>query len=48
MDSFDSEQVSVANCCEYGNEPTHSIKGGEFIDYLSDYQLLKKDSIPWS
>jgi hypothetical protein len=23
-------------CCENGNEPSGSIKGGEFLDYLSD------------
>jgi hypothetical protein len=25
-----------------------SIKCVEFLDLLSDYQLLKKDSVPWS
>jgi hypothetical protein len=34
----------VAGCCEHGNEISDSIKGGEFLDQLSDYQLLKKDS----
>jgi hypothetical protein len=29
---------------EHGNEPWGSIEGGEFIDYLSDSLLLKKDS----
>jgi hypothetical protein len=24
-----------------------SIKAGEFLDYLSDYHLFKKDSAPW-
>jgi hypothetical protein len=24
-----------------------SIKGGEFLDQLDDYQHLKKDSAPW-
>jgi hypothetical protein len=27
--------------CEHGNEPTGSIRGGVFLDYLSDSQLLK-------
>jgi hypothetical protein len=41
-----------ASCYEHGNEPSGSIKGGEFIDKLSDCQLLKKDSAsflltPW-
>jgi hypothetical protein len=34
----------VAGCCEHGNEPSGSIKGGEFVDQLSDCQLVKKDS----
>jgi len=24
------------NCCEHGNEPSGSRKGGEFLDYLGD------------
>jgi hypothetical protein len=32
----------VAGSCENGNEHSGSIKGGEFIDYLSDCELLKK------
>jgi hypothetical protein len=27
---------------EHGSEQSGSIKGGEFLDYPSDYQLLKK------
>jgi hypothetical protein len=38
----------VAGSCEHGDEPSDSIKGGEFLGQLSDYQLLKKDSAPWS
>jgi hypothetical protein len=34
----------VASSCEYGNEPSGSIKGEEFLDYMSDCQLLKRDS----
>jgi len=30
------------------DEPSGSIKGGEFLNDLSDYWLLKKDSAPWS
>jgi hypothetical protein len=33
---------------ERGNETSSSIRDGEFIDQLSEYQLLKKDSGPWS
>jgi len=35
----------VAGSCEHGNEPSDYMKGGEFLDYLSDYQRLK-DSAP--
>jgi hypothetical protein len=38
----------VAGCCEHGNEPSGSIKGGNLLDYLSDYKLLKKYYAPWS
>jgi len=31
----------VAGSCEHGNEPSGFTKGREFLDYLSDYQLLK-------
>jgi len=27
----------VVDSCEHGNGPSGSIKGGEFLDYLSDY-----------
>jgi hypothetical protein len=27
--------------CEYNNEPSGSIKGGEFVNNLADYKLLK-------
>jgi hypothetical protein len=27
----------VAGCCEHGNELSGSIKGGEFLDKLSDF-----------
>jgi hypothetical protein len=46
VDSSDSGQGRVAGCCEHGNEPSGSVKGGVFLDYLSDCWLLKKDSAP--
>jgi len=33
---------------EYRNEQSGSIKGGEFINLLSEYQLPRNDSAPWS
>jgi hypothetical protein len=38
----------MAGCCEHGNKPSVSIKGGGFLDQLNDCQLLNKDSTPWS
>jgi hypothetical protein len=37
----------VAGSCEHGNEPSESIKSGELLDNVSDYQLLKKDTAQW-
>jgi hypothetical protein len=34
----------VSGPCEYGNETSGSIKGGEFIDQFSNYHLLNMDS----
>jgi hypothetical protein len=48
LDSTGAGYGPVAGSCEYGNEPSGSIKGGEFLDWLSDYELLKMDSAPWS
>ena len=38
----------MAGTRECGNEPSGSIKCGEFLDYLRTGQLLKKDSAAWS
>jgi hypothetical protein len=35
----------VVGTCEHGNESSDSIKGGEVLVQLNDYQLLKKDSV---
>jgi hypothetical protein len=40
--------ISGGGSCEYDNETSGSIKGGEFLDYSNAYKLLKKDSAPWS
>jgi hypothetical protein len=36
----------MADSCEHTNEYSGSIKYGEFFDYLSTYQFLKKKSVP--
>ena len=41
-------QRQMAEACECGNEPSGSVKCGEFLDQLQTSQLLKKDSAPWS
>ena len=41
-------QRQVADACECGNEPSGSVKCGEFLDQLQTSQFLKKDSAPWS
>jgi len=45
LDSSGSGWGAVAEFSEHGNKPSGSIKGGEFVDHLSDYQFLKKDSV---
>ena len=41
-------QRQMVDACECGNEPSGSMKCGEFLDQLQTSQLLKKDSAPWS
>jgi len=48
LDRAGSGQGQVAGTYEYGNEPSGSIKCGEFLDQLNTGWLLKKDSAPWS
>jgi hypothetical protein len=36
LDAFASGWEPVASSCVHGNELSGSIKGGEFLDYLSD------------
>jgi hypothetical protein len=38
----------VAGCCEHGKETSGSIKDREFIDFVSGFELIKKDFPPWS
>ena len=41
-------QGQVAGACECGNEPSGSIKWGEFLDQLKTGQLLEKDCAAWN
>jgi hypothetical protein len=36
-------QYPVIGCCEHGNETSGSMKRGEFLGQLSNYQFLKMD-----
>jgi hypothetical protein len=40
LDRCRSEEGPVAGCCEHGNEPACAVQGGEFLEWLSDYQIL--------
>lgn len=42
-----SGEGSVLSSSEHGNEPSVVIKGMEFPDHVSDYQLPKYHSAPW-
>jgi len=37
LDSYGSEQRPMAGSCDHCSEPSGSMKGGEFLDKLSDY-----------
>jgi hypothetical protein len=41
LDSSGTGCGPVAGSCEHDNEPSGSIKAEEFLDYLSDYYLVK-------
>jgi hypothetical protein len=38
----------VEGSCEYGNEPSGSIKCWEVLEWLHNWRLLKKSTAPWS
>ena len=48
LDQAGSGQGQVAGTSECGNEPSGSIKCGEFLDWLKTSQILKKNSALWS
>jgi hypothetical protein len=47
LDACGSGLGPVAGSCEQSNEPSGSIRRREFLDKLSDYELLKEESAPW-
>jgi hypothetical protein len=48
VDASGSGYGPVVGPCKHGNEPPGSVEGSKFLNYVSDYQLLKKDSAPWN
>jgi hypothetical protein len=46
LNASGSGQGSVVGCCEHGDEPPGSVKGGKFLDKLNDCWLLRKDTSP--
>jgi hypothetical protein len=48
LGSSDSGRGQAAGCCQHGNETLDSIKDGEFLDKMSQCQLLKQGSAPCS
>ena len=48
LDRAGSGQGQVAGTCECGNEPSVSVKCGEFLDQKRNGQLLKEDYAAWS
>jgi len=40
--------VHMANFCGHDDEPSGSIQSGEFLEYLSENELLKQDPAAWS
>jgi hypothetical protein len=42
LDSYGSGYGLVVGSCEHGNELSGSKVGGEFLDQLTNYYLLKK------
>jgi hypothetical protein len=38
----------VAGSCGHGHEPSSSLTGEELVNELSDYHILKRNSVPWN
>jgi hypothetical protein len=48
LDSCGTGKGKAVGPYEHGNEPSGFTKGGEFLNQLSNYQLLNKDSVSLS
>jgi hypothetical protein len=47
MDPSEVVEGLVFGCCEHGNGNSFSLIMWEFLDQLSDYQLLKNKYASW-
>jgi hypothetical protein len=45
-DGVDRDRGPVAGCCGHDDEPSCSVKGGDFLGQLSGYKLLKVGAAP--
>jgi hypothetical protein len=43
LDLYGSGQAPVANCCQHDNEPSGFTKCLKFLEWLSNYWLVKKN-----
>jgi hypothetical protein len=43
-----AQDRDMASSCEHNNEPSGSVKCWEFLEWLRNYWLFKKDSALWS
>jgi hypothetical protein len=48
LDSSGLGYVPMEGSCEHVNEPSGSIKCWEFLEWLRNWQHLKKSSAPWN
>jgi hypothetical protein len=44
----DMDWIHAAQDTKHRKGPSSSVKGGEFLYQLSDYQFLRKDPASWS
>jgi hypothetical protein len=48
LDSTGSWEIKVAGSCEEDYESSGFMKGSKYLDKLSNYQSLLKESGPWN
>jgi hypothetical protein len=47
-DSHDAGKGPMAGFCEHRNQPLVAIKFWEYLEWLSNWWLLRKGSAPWA